>query len=434
MKNYLALIRKADFNDLYRYGFLRISEHSSVEFTCSPDNLTSNPEMFIELTKNANEFDYAFEYLLIHYELADDAPKTSINIEEVKHIYPLDHDSQRELATSFDERIQICQPIWNDAVIDLQKYWAVRSCIKGAQNIWQIFKIQYPIESIQKVVTIDIVKQLVHLVYSGQAPHGDIPLLIYLLRYERHAFYSKGTIGYFLDALHAYCNYYIKSETDSIESANAYKILSKFRDNEKFKNIIKGCYENKKNAAINTYLDTLRNICPEFSYFEVAPLFLALRNYWSEGLTDDYMNVYKACSSYTSEENYAIVMYMLGVVLGHEKTYDALYEALHLAIFKPKQIVAPKPEPAKKTTLKSAKTLKKSKTSSKMVVEDVPMDVEVPHVEPMATEAQESITIPSKMNELAKEEEVIQRDLFGEPDKPTEPAKKKKSSRPQKAK
>jgi hypothetical protein len=407
-----------------------------VEFTCSPAELPSHSDVFLELARNANEFDNAFVYLLIHYTIDDEAPKTEVHIQNVQHVYPLDYESQREFATSFDERIEICAPIWNDAVVDLQKYWSVQSCLSGAKNIWQIFDIKYPIENVRQIITDEYVKEIVHLLYSNQDPYGDLPLTIYLLRYERHSFYPKSPRGFFMDTVHVWCNFWAKglARQEDVEGTGAYKVLSKIKDKERYPDIIKKCYKDKGMAAL---LSKLKEDSPAYPYIEVAPLFLFLRTYYSEGIGKDYMQTYNLLKGYTSEENLAIALYMLGIVLGHEKTYDALYETLPLAIYKPivvKEPIVEKPQPkAPKKGGSGKNTAKKStsKPAKQEIVEGVHMEITPPHVEPTIPEQQEAITIPSKMNEVPEEETIEggQRNLFGELEQPaTDKPKRGRSS------
>lgn len=335
MRNYLALIRKADFNDLYRYGYIRIDSESSVEFHCAPEALSSHSEVFNELAKNANAFDNAFVYILVHFTLPDETLCNRVSIEEVQHIYPLDIEAYKEFSTTFDTRIQICKPLWNNAVLELQKKWAVASSIKGTYNIWKIFGITYPIEEVQKIIPNSIIEQTIDVLYSDVPICGEFPLLVYLLRYERHSFYTKNTKGYFMDAIHTYCNFAKQKEAyqEEVEHTETYGVISKYKDTEKYNGLVEKGLKDKK---LKIFMSRLSETCPEFPFFEVAPLFLALRNMYAEGIptekcSEKYTEYIKLV---TAERILAIAMYLLGIVLGHEKTYDALYETLPLPIFR----------------------------------------------------------------------------------------------------
>ena len=67
MKHYLALIRKADFTDLFKYGSLHINNDMKTDFQCPVEELPEHPELFRALSYYANSFDNAFAYLIIHY-------------------------------------------------------------------------------------------------------------------------------------------------------------------------------------------------------------------------------------------------------------------------------------------------------------------------------------------------------------------------------
>ena len=67
MTNYLALIRKADFTDLFNFGKLHINNDMIVDFKCDVKDLPIHKDLFDTLTLYANPFDNAFTYLIIHY-------------------------------------------------------------------------------------------------------------------------------------------------------------------------------------------------------------------------------------------------------------------------------------------------------------------------------------------------------------------------------
>lgn len=400
MKNYLALIRKSDFNDLYRYGYIRISSESIVSFDCPVEELSQHQELFDELANNANAFDNAFVYTFIHYILLEDQSSTHINIEDVQHVYPLDNEAYIEFTTSFDPRIQISKPLWNNAVFELQKRWAVESSIKGANNVWKIFGIEYPIEKITRLIPNNIIKQTIDILYSDKSISGEYPLLVYLLRYERHSFYPKSSKGFFMDTIHTVCNFAEKSEIlqERVERTEAYGQISKYKDKDKYKDIVgKGL----KNKTLNKFITKLQELSPDFSFFEVAPLFLHLRHRFGEGINcDNYRKEYqKYIEMVTSEEVLAIAMYLLGITLGHEKTYDALYETLPLPIYK------------REDKLKNNETAKENENNS--TTTEGHLDTPTDETEPQKCESvlkknterdiitysETSITIQSKINQ-----------------------------------
>lgn len=85
MTHYLALIRKADFTDLFKYGKLHVNNDMKTNFACPVEELPSHPEIFFNLTYYANSFDSAFAYLIIHYiKVSTEGLANDVNIEEVQ--------------------------------------------------------------------------------------------------------------------------------------------------------------------------------------------------------------------------------------------------------------------------------------------------------------------------------------------------------------
>ena len=58
MANYLALIRKADFVDLYKYGSLHINRDMIRQFSCKVEELPNRDPIFTDLSNFDNVIDY----------------------------------------------------------------------------------------------------------------------------------------------------------------------------------------------------------------------------------------------------------------------------------------------------------------------------------------------------------------------------------------
>ena len=69
MKDYLAIIRKLDFIDLFKYGHFTISY--AVPFDGNISAHADDMDLFDMLTSRMNMYEYSFEYLIIHFN-ADD--------------------------------------------------------------------------------------------------------------------------------------------------------------------------------------------------------------------------------------------------------------------------------------------------------------------------------------------------------------------------
>ena len=105
MANYLALIRKADFVDLYKYGSLHINRDMIRQFSCKVEELPNRDPIFTDLSNFANAFDSTFTYLFIHYEHLS-GRENDVNIADVRGVYPLDYEAKTELSISLDPRIE----------------------------------------------------------------------------------------------------------------------------------------------------------------------------------------------------------------------------------------------------------------------------------------------------------------------------------------
>ena len=63
--DYLAIIRKADFVDLFKYGKLNV--YSAIDFDGNIKAHANDDDLFEKLTKSMNLFEYSFEYMVIHF-------------------------------------------------------------------------------------------------------------------------------------------------------------------------------------------------------------------------------------------------------------------------------------------------------------------------------------------------------------------------------
>ena len=330
MKNYLVLIRRADFTDMFKYGQWFVNVNATREFSCSPEELGNHPEFLESLFTDANSFESSFTYLVIHFAKEDDVAVNPINIEEVQHIYPLDVEARKEFDISFDRHIRIEQPIWKDAFLRIQKNSLKADCLKGASNVWKLFGIKSDIEECKKIITDEQLESLIDQMFSNQRPFGDLPIWVYLMRYERHNFYPQETIGYYMDAVQVFCSFLQKREMiDDISNTTIYGVLSqmgRMKNDEIRRNLAAS-----RDAA--RFLEIIANDIPEIDYLGVAVYFLYLRKITSESFS--IPEFIKKKGGVFSKE-LSLASYMLGLVLGHSKTYDCLYESLPLSIYKSK--------------------------------------------------------------------------------------------------
>lgn len=334
MANYLALIRKADFVDLYKYGSLHINKDQTRQFTCSVEELPNKEAIFNDLTYFANAFDSTFTYLFLHYE-NNLGRINDINIADVRGIYPLDNEAKTELSLSLDSRIKINAPLWPDAVFNLQKRQSIQDCKNGASNIWKIYNLPESIEETGQIVNDKILTEVVDELYENRHPSGKLPIWVYIMRYERHAFYPPNTIGAFMDAVNAIFNYMADREVDSaeIESTMIMRFLAYCNEqmpNMQFDEILQklGIQEDPK---IVQFLKTVEEIETNVDLLKAASLFFIYRNRYKENFI--YEKKWEQVGKKYGRE-FSVACYMLGCFLGHDHTYDCMYEHLPLAIFK----------------------------------------------------------------------------------------------------
>ena len=104
--DYLAIIRKADFVDLFKYGKLNI--YSAVDFDGNVNAHANDNDLFERLTRNMDLFEYSFEYMVVHFifDEKNDCP-CSVSIENVRGLYTFDEEARKEMSVSFDSRIKL---------------------------------------------------------------------------------------------------------------------------------------------------------------------------------------------------------------------------------------------------------------------------------------------------------------------------------------
>ena len=337
MTNYLALIRKADFTDLFKYGRLHINNDMKTDFSCSVEELPSHPEVFHHLTHFANSFDSAFAYLIIHYvKASSNGLANDVNIEEVQNIYPLDFESKEAFAMSFDERIRIENPIWPESVWSLQKQQQFNDCLKGAANLREILGFKDSDYKCKEIISDDIVREVVNELYDDIRPSGNLSIWVYLLRYERHSYYPQTTLGYFMDMANVVCNRQQKQEVDgsSVMQTNIYRFLTELRKNEKHKI---GDIHDKiiDSPELKIFLEKTREYEPQVDFTIVATLFFYLKYTYKEDFhykEKDVISISSGKEKFGFE--FELAAYLLGIIKGHLHTYDCMYDMLPLPIFK----------------------------------------------------------------------------------------------------
>jgi hypothetical protein len=368
MANYLALIRKADFVDLYKYGSIHINKDMTRQFSCKVEELPNSKPIFDDLSYFANAFDSTFTYLFIHYE-NNFGRVNDINIADVRGLYPLDNEAKTELSLSLDPRIKINKPLWPDAVFNLQKRQTIQDCKNGASNIWKIYNLSDSIEEMINVINDSVIGEVVNELYENRRPNGDLPIWVYIMRYERHAFYPDNTIGAFMDTVNAIFNFSQKREVDSAEIESTlimqfFQHCNDYNANMSFNEVIQRLYA-QNDSRITNFINLTRSIVSDFDLIKVATLFFIYRNRYKEEFK--YENGWN--QSKTIGKEFSIACYMLGCILGHEHTYDCLYEHLPLAIFKVKETKAIVEEPVVEEPIKEQESTNEESSNQSDVID-----------------------------------------------------------------
>lgn len=332
MVQYLSIIRKSDFIDLFKYGHLYV--HHALSFNGELSEHDEDRRLFELLTAKMNPFEYSFEYLLIHFQ-NDKCNDSSLEVQmkDILGIYAFNAEAKKEMSISFDPRIQIHVSSWAKWFDELQKDQLIKQSMHGIDNLWKIFGLDEDdkVKS-QRIIKGDVIAEVFRELYAYERPSGKQSLWIYLLRYERHSLYPRDMKGFFCDFIHVVCNWRMETELseDVAESTVVYHELKG------------GQFYELANVVIASPLSGMTENATDCRFCIVAPLFLFLKSLFSNGV--DMRQTYNGASviniiEYSKKTycfEFALAAYLLGVTLGFDKTYDAYYEAIELPVFKKK--------------------------------------------------------------------------------------------------
>ena len=319
--DYLAIIRKADFIDLFKYGKLNV--YSAIDFDGNIKAHANDDDLFEKLTRNMNLFEYSFEYMVIHF-VSDNEYPYPINIEDVMGLYTFDEEAKKEMSLSFDSRIRLHVSPWGEKFKVLHNNQLMSQSKRGIDNLWAIFDLSETDRKMcESIITDDIVSEVFDELFSYKRPTGEQSIWTYLLRYERHSFYPKNTKGYFCDYIHVACNRLKKIELqeDVAETTELYSQII---------NCSKDDFASLSNIAVSSKLSSLTDEEARCKFAIAAPLFLLMKDKFSDGFRIDskFINYAKKF-----ELECYVAVYLLGLTLGYDKTYDAYYDFVKLPIF-----------------------------------------------------------------------------------------------------
>ena len=327
MTNYLAIIRKLDFVDLFKYGYFLLNH--AVPF--DGDVIAHNDDeiLFKQLTNKMNLYEYSFEYLIIHFTSDRDVNEQfPVDIYNVKGLYTFDEEAKKEMEISFDVRIQLHVSPWSEKFRKLHESLQIKQSLRGIDNLWTIFSLSEEEKNkCEQLITSDIIKEVFRELYAYERPSGDQSIWTYLMRYERHSFYPKGMIGYFCEFIHVYCNFSKKQELNG-EVAEATQLYSQLIANPKAQ------FAELSNIVAASPLFQMTEKIAGCRFSVAAPLFLYLKALYTDGMTHRPPQEFIKYSKEIGGFECAVAIYLLGVALGYDKTYDAFYESAELPFFK----------------------------------------------------------------------------------------------------
>lgn len=332
MNEYLSLIRRSDFIDLFKYGSLYIDINYLISFDGDLHRASLNDKLRGQIVKRVNQFDFSSIYLLVHIKSDYIKEKGLLHIQEVQNIFALDEDARREISISVDPKIKIGRQLFPGFYGQLQQDFLFNDAKRGIKNLDIILGLNHKLTDYSDILPDSDIRELARQIQSEERPSGAKSFWIYLLRYERHAFFPKSAIGFFMDLINIYINTLKGEELDSenINNTRIYHLLSQYM--VKSIKLRKLFNELGKNEDGRNFYNKLDQIAKHSFAAQIALLFLVFKSKFSEGspLPDRKTLDYGRDNF---PDAYYCALYLLGVYLGHSHTYDAYYDAIHLPIF-----------------------------------------------------------------------------------------------------
>lgn len=346
---YITLLKRDDFNCLFRYGRIYVNPCNSLYLANEIEEYKKDSSILNELFKERDDFEMSFEYLMILYVTEIDDPKSLILIENVLGVYALDDQSVKSLSVRLDTKVVINPPLWPDAMNKIHLAKIEESCKRGVNNVWKIFNLEDSDKHrCAHIVTDSIINEFAHEVYNDDMPFGDKPIWVYLLRYQRHEMYPQNDLGYFLDTVHVFTSWHFKDSNQmKTEATDVYRKLMLLEGRKNYSDILDYMDSTPEIASFKDKAET-------DGFYRVAPLYLKLLDPFRERGIDlnqsiggvPFYQQIKKLKMYGFD--FSLAAYLLGIILGYEKTSDALYESLQLNIFKKEESEVPPFQPEAK--------------------------------------------------------------------------------------
>lgn len=323
--HFLLLLRKDDIIDLFKYGRWK-SMCPSIKFEGTIEDVSSNKKLMNKFFKQANPFEYSMDYFIVHVI----CPKVaSFEVDDIVDIFALDADSYK-IGLSLSPEIKLSEPIFKEYYSDFQIANEINDAQKGVDNIFSVFNMPQPKSFVKKKELESMLKDS----FLGLPVGGDNSIWYYLLRYERHQSYPKDNRGFALDAIHAFLNYEKKTYVDtSVIQSKVGKVVFEQKPDISYNNIL----------SIIEKQDAFYKQCEKAQkgYYKIAPLFLTLKEVFVDGLREDKTYYGRDLADFIKvlidKYDNAVLskaLFLLGVVLGREYTYQYIYKKNKLQILK----------------------------------------------------------------------------------------------------
>lgn len=339
---YITLLKREDFNSLFRYGRIHVNPCYSIYLANEIEEYKKDSSILNELFKDRDDFEMVFEYLMILYVTEAEDSKSIIRIENVLGVYALDEQSINSLSVRIDSKINVNPPLWPNAMNEIRLAKIEESCKRGVDNIWKLFNLEETDKQrCSQIISDSIIREVVLQVYNDEMPFGDKSIWVYLLRYQRHEMYPQNDLGYFLDTVHVFTSWHFKDSNQmKTEATDVYNKLMLFDGRKSYSDILDYM---DSTPEISSFIDK----AGKDGFYRVAPLYLKLLDPFRERGIDLNQTIggIPFCKQIEKLKKYgfdfSLAAYLLGIILGYEKTSDALYDSLQLNIFKKEESGVP---------------------------------------------------------------------------------------------
>lgn len=322
--NFLVLFRKDDIIDFYKYGRWSVKS-PNIKFDGDVTTLVNNEKLMAKLFKQANPFDYSIEYFLVHISCPS---LSSVEVDDIVDIYSLDGEAYK-IGFSLSPEIRLSKPLFEKYYIDFQVANSVADAKKGVDNVFAVFDLP----QIRPLLKKNELETLIRDSILENPLEGEKSLWYYLLRYERHHSYPKDNRGFFLDMMHAFRDFQKKTDwDDSVINTNLGGLVINEPPEVRYNELLHIVEAQQK------FLKCSEKV--KKNYYKVAPLFLILKNAFIDGMHEDSLYCNMPLETFVSAmkkyDNDILVraLYLLGITLGRENTYQYIYKKTRIQILK----------------------------------------------------------------------------------------------------